>query len=78
MNRRSQVPSQMRHEQKCESSSGESDPDADGFDSEEAEEAKIGTEKLISMALGAADSKLQSKMDMFGLKKRTDFSNDNP
>ena len=60
MNRRSQVPSQMRHEQKCEASSEESDADGDGEDSEEVEAAKQGVDKLISMGLGAMDLKLQS------------------
>jgi len=56
MNRRSQVPSQMRHQQKCESSSNESDPDADGVDSDEVEAAKQGVDKLISMGLGALNT----------------------
>ena len=30
------------------------------------------------MGLGALDTKLQSQMDMFGMKKRTDFKIDNP
>jgi len=35
MNRMSQTPAQMRHQQKCEASSDESDPDGDGEDSDE-------------------------------------------
>lgn len=37
MNRRSQVPAQMRHEQKCEASSDSSDADADGESSDEGD-----------------------------------------
>lgn len=68
----------MRHEQKCEASSDESDADADGQDSEEIEAGKEGVEKLISMGLGAMEINLGAKTDMFGLKKRTDFNVDNP
>ena len=68
----------MRHQQKCESSSGESDPEGDGQDSDEVEEAKQGVEKLISMGLGAVNAKITEELDAFGLKKKTDFSVDNP
>ena len=48
------MPSQMRHEQKCEASSDESDADADGRDSdEEIEAGKEGVEKMTFNNLGA-------------------------
>ena len=50
MNIRSQVPSQMRHEQKCEASSDDTDADEDAEDSEEAEARKARVDKALSMA----------------------------
>ena len=66
MNRRSQVPSQMRHEQKCEPSSDSSDQDADGVSSadEEPEEDALGM--------------TQQERDLFGTRKRVDYTVDNP
>ena len=79
MNRKSQVPSQMRHEQKCEASSDESDPDADGEDSEEKEAAKKGLDKVLGLARAGTMNGLTDQMDIFGFSaNKKDFNTDNP
>ena len=78
MNIRSQVPSQMRHEQKCEDSSGSSDGEDDAEDSEEAEARRARVAKATSMALGMVNAGVQMNMDIFGFEQKTDFTVDNP
>ena len=78
MNIRSQVPSQMRHEQKCEASSDDSETDQDAEDSEEAEQKKAGVERAMSMGLFNVNNILQQQMDIFGFQAKTDFTKDNP
>ena len=68
----------MRHEQKCEASSDDSETDQDAEDSEEAEERKRGAEKAVSAGLFNVNAIIQQQMDIFGFETKTDYTVDNP
>ncbi len=65
----------MRHEQKCEASSEDSDPNGDGESS--GEDATIN--QLNELGVDAVAKQFDSvRSDGFGLNKRPDFNVDNP